>query len=74
VAVRLILSSGGERFIESADSAHVEGAFFVITRRLAGLNRCYTILTLRADDVVAAEVLEDGVRVDYVLGKGQAPR
>jgi hypothetical protein len=71
VAVRLILSSGAERFIESADTAHLDGPFFLVTKQRSNPNERDTLLTLRADDVVAAEVLKNGVRIDYVLDKGQ---
>ena len=36
------------------------------------LNRTETVLTLRSEDVIGAEVLKDGVRIDYIPGCGQA--
>ena len=71
-AVRLFLSSGQERSVETADGAHMDEHFFIVTRSHSGAGRIETMLTLRAEDVVAAEVLSEGVRIDYVPGKGQA--
>jgi len=72
MAVRLLLSSGGKRLLERADGARLDGHFFVVTRaRPSG--ELETVLTLRAEDVVGAEVMREGVRIDYVSGKGQAP-
>ena len=36
------------------------------------LNRTETVVTLRSEDVIGAEVLKDGVRIDYIPGRGQA--
>jgi hypothetical protein len=70
--VILLLSSGSQRTVEHADSAHVEGPFFVVTRWYRDLNRRETVLTLRSDDVVAAEIVKDGVRINCVPGGGEA--
>ena len=72
MAVRLFLSSGGRRTVDAADSARMDGPFFLIRRRYADLNRPETVLTLRSEDVIGAEVLKDGVRIDYIPGCGQA--
>jgi len=71
VAVKLFLTSGTERIVETADSAHSDDAFFVVTRRDTGTGRVDTLLTLRSSDVVGAEVLKDGVRTAYIPGRGQ---
>jgi hypothetical protein len=72
--VRLLLSSGAHRDIEHADSARRDGPFFIVTRLYTDINRAETVLTLRAEDVVAAEILTDGVRTDYVIGCGKSPQ
>jgi hypothetical protein len=74
MAVRLFLSSGTQRTIDAADSAHSDDVFFVVTRRDSGTGRLDTLLTLRSTDVVAAEVLNGGVRTDYILGRGQTSK
>jgi hypothetical protein len=71
MAVRLFLTSGGERMVPTADAARADGPFFLITRRHP-TGRVDTVLTLRTEDVVAAEILENGAVVDYVLGGGQS--
>ena len=71
-AVRLLLSSGGERIVAAADSARLDGPFFLVRRWYPDLNRTETVLTLRSEDVIGAEVLKDGVRIDYIPGCGQA--
>jgi len=73
MAVRLFLSSGGQRTVDAADSARLDGPFFLV-RRLHDLNRTETVLTLRAEDVIGAEILKDGVRIDYIPGCGRAKR
>jgi len=70
MAVRLLLSSGGERTVDAADSARLDGPFFLVRRSYPDLNRTETVLTLRSDDVIAAEVLKDGLRIDYIAGRG----
>jgi hypothetical protein len=70
--VVLHLSSGIQRTIEHADSAHVDGPFFIVTRWYQDLNRTETVLTLRSDDVVVAEIVKDGVKINCVLGSGEA--
>src|SRR5207247_7657726 len=60
MAVRLFLSSGGQRTIDAADSARLDGPFFLVRRRYPDLNRTETVLTLRSEDVVGADVLKDG--------------
>ena len=73
-SVVLLLSSGERHTIQHADAARMEGPFFVVSRWYADLNRRHTVLTLRSQDVIGAEILKDGVRVDYVLGQGEADR
>jgi hypothetical protein len=68
MAVKLHLSSGAQRVIENADGARLDGAFFLVTRCYRDLRRVETVLTLRAQDVVAAEVSENGIRTEYVRG------
>ena len=72
MAVRLFLSSGGERTVDAADSAQLDGPFFLVRRSYPDLNRTETVLTLRSEDVISAEVLKDGVRIDYIPGGAQA--
>ena len=69
--VILLLASGIQRTIEHADSACVDGPFFSVTRWYQDLNRRETVLTLRSDDVVAAEIVKDGVSINCVLGGGE---
>jgi hypothetical protein len=71
MAVRLVLSSGNHRTVDDADSARLEGPFFLVRRWIPDLNRTETVLTLRSEDVIGAEVLKDGVRIDYIPGRGQ---
>jgi hypothetical protein len=68
VAVRLFLVSGDTRIVEQADAARLDGPFLLVTRWHPAIRLRETVLTLRAQDVIAAEVLQDGVRIDYVLG------
>jgi hypothetical protein len=70
--VVLFLTSGGQRTVEAADSARLDGPFFMVNRKDPTTGRIDTVLTLRSADVIAAEILIDGVRVDYVLGEGNA--
>jgi hypothetical protein len=72
MAVRVFLSSGGERTVDGADSARLDEHFFLVRRSYPQINRTETILTLRSEDVIGAEVLKDGVRIDYIPGRGQA--
>ena len=69
---RFFLSSGRERAVDAADSARLDGPFFLVRRSYPDLNRTETVLTLRSQDVIGAEVLKDGVRVDYLTGCAQA--
>lgn len=55
MAVRLFLSSGGQRIVDDADSARLDGPFFLIRRWYPDLNRTETVLTMRAEDVIGAE-------------------
>jgi hypothetical protein len=71
MAVRLFLSSGSQRTVDAAASARLDGPFFIVTRWYQDLNRTETVLTLRSEDVIGAEVLKDGVRIDYIPGPGQ---
>ena len=59
--VRLFLSSGAQRTLDTADSARLDDAFFIVTRRDPRTGRVETLLTLRSVDVVGAEVLTNGV-------------
>jgi deoxyinosine 3'endonuclease (endonuclease V) len=34
-------------------------------------NRVETVLTLRSEEVIGAEVLTDRIRIDYIPGRGQ---
>jgi hypothetical protein len=68
MAVRLLLSSGTERVVEAADSVRLDGPFFLVSRSYPDLNRAETVLTLRSEDVIGAEVLKDGMRIAYVRG------
>ena len=70
MAVRLLLSSGGHRTVDGADSARLDGPFFLVRRAYPDLKRTETVLTLLSADVIAAEVLEDGLRIDYIAGRG----
>ena len=72
MAVRLFLSSGGQRAVDAADSARLDGPCLLVRRWHPDLNRTETVLTLRSEDVIGAEVLKDGVRIDYISGCGQA--
>ena len=67
MAVRLFLPSGARRELD-ADGAHMDGPFFLVTRWDARLERTQTVLTLRFEDVVSAEVVKDGVSVEFVSG------
>ena len=57
--------------LDTADSARLDEPFFLVTRSYPEIRQVETVLTLRAEDVVAAEILENGVRIDYVLGRGR---
>jgi hypothetical protein len=70
--VRVLLASGGERIVEEADGARLDGRFFLITRRLLRTGESETVLTLSASDVVGAEIVENGVVTDYVPGSERA--
>jgi hypothetical protein len=70
VVVRLLLTSGGQRVVETADGAESSGEFFIITRRSASGGSAETLLTLPAQDVVGAEIVTDGAVTGYVAGKG----
>jgi hypothetical protein len=68
--VKLLMVSGQTRTIDGADSARLDDAFFLITRRDPRTNRIDVVLTLRSEDVIGAEILTNGVRTAYVTGKG----
>jgi hypothetical protein len=70
VAVRVQLTSGGQRVVEAADDCRCSGEFFIVTRRWSPDGSTQTLLTLRAQDVIGAEVVTDGVVTGYVPGKG----
>ena len=72
MGVRIFLTSGGERIVETADAARVSGPFFEVTCRHPLSGRIETVLTLRTQDVIRAEVVQDGVVTDYVLGGTQS--
>jgi hypothetical protein len=72
-AVRILMSSGATRIIDGADSAALEDAFFVVTRRNRLSDQKNVLLTLRSQDVVGAEILTNGVRTAYIAGKGVLP-
>jgi hypothetical protein len=52
--------------VEEADAARLDGPFFVITKRHHPSGRNATVLTLRSQDVVGAEIMKDGIVADYV--------
>ena len=72
MAVRVFLSSGDERTVDRADSARLDEHFFLVRRSYPQVNRTETVLTLRSEDVIGAEVLKDGVRINYIPGRGKA--
>jgi hypothetical protein len=72
MAVRLFLSSEEQRTVDAADSARLDGPFFLVRRSYPNLNRTETVLTLRSGEVIGAEVLQDGVRIDFIPGCGPA--
>jgi hypothetical protein len=71
-SVKVFLRSGESRMVDTADAARLSGHFFEITQKDRG-GLIHTVLTLRAADVIAAEILRDGKLVDYVVG-GAQPR
>jgi hypothetical protein len=71
--VILVLASGERRVLE-ADGAHMEGPFFMVTRWDAGLQRSQTVVTLRSQDVVRAEIHRDADTVEVVLGAAVIPK
>jgi hypothetical protein len=68
--VKLRLSSGAQRDVEYADAARVDGLFFIVTRWYSDLNRRETVLTVRTEDIVVAEIFKDGRSTHCVLGGG----
>jgi hypothetical protein len=70
--VRILLTSGGQRTVEAADSARMSGPFFMITRRRERTGELETLLTLRSQDVVGAEIVKDGLVTDYMRGGAPA--
>jgi hypothetical protein len=72
-AVTLLLSSGETRTVDGADSARLVDGFFEITRHDHLTNRIDVVLTLRSQDVIGAEILTNGVKTAYVIGKGALP-
>jgi hypothetical protein len=71
MVVRLFLSPRGQRTVDAADSARLDGPFFLVRRWHPDLNRTEIVVTLRFEDVIGAEVLKDEVRIDYIPGCGQ---
>jgi predicted homoserine dehydrogenase-like protein len=72
MAVRIFLTSGAQRMVETADVARANGPFFEVTCRHAPSGQVHTVLTLLTKDVIAAEVVQDGVVTDYVMGGGKS--
>jgi hypothetical protein len=72
VPVRLLLTSGGQRIVHHADAARRDGPFFIVFRSDPDPNRCETLLTLRADEVIGAEIIKDGINTEYIPGGGHA--
>jgi hypothetical protein len=71
MAVRVFLSSGGHRTVDAADSARLDGPSFLVRRWYPDLNRTETVLTLRSEDVIGAEVLKNGVELTTFRGAGR---
>ena len=69
MAVSLVLASGARRDV-NGDGAHMDGPFFMVTTWDHQLQRIQTVLTLRSQDVVRADIQKDGVTTGYVLGAG----
>jgi hypothetical protein len=74
MAVRVFLSSGVERTVDAAVSAGLDGPFLSGQTMAPRPHRTETVLTLRCEDVIGAEVLKDGVRIDCIPGCGQAKK
>ena len=74
MAVVLYLTSGDRRRPEQADGARLNDPFFIVARHYPEIAHTHTVLTILAKDVVAAEVLENDVRIDFVLGLGGPPK
>jgi len=66
MAVRVLLKSGEWRVVPDADGARLGHSFFLITRRYH--DGVETVLTLRAENVVRAEIERDGAVTEYVPG------
>jgi hypothetical protein len=71
MSVRLLLSSGKERIVDKGEAARLRGSFFIVSRWDPVTRQDETILTLLGQDVVAAEVVHDGVATEFVLGGGR---
>ena len=71
--VRLFLASGARRDLD-ADSAQMDGPFFTVTRWDSSLKRRQTVVTLRSQDVVSAEIQKDGGTTEFVLGADLTPK
>ena len=74
MAVILFLASGDQRVLDEADGAHMDGPFFVITRWDSRLQRTQTVVTMRSQDVVSAEIQKDDGTTEFVLGAAGLPR
>jgi hypothetical protein len=74
MAVRVLLTSGGQRIIPSADGARADGPFFLITRLHPAVSPVETVLTLLNGDVVEAEILKDDLVIGRVRGSGHSPK
>jgi hypothetical protein len=71
--VRLLFVSGGDRVVDEADGARLEGLFFVVTRRHSRTGESETVLTLPTSDIVGAEIVINGTVTNYVAGGGKRP-
>ena len=71
MAVRLFLSAGGQRTVDAADSARLDGPFFPVRRWHPDLNRTETVLTLRSEEVIGAEVLKEESELTTFRGAGR---
>ena len=70
MAVTLFLASGARRVIKEADHAYMDGPFFIVTRWYPDVQESHTMLSLRSQDVVRAEIQNDDGTIEHVLGAG----
>ncbi len=71
MSVTLLLTSGGQRIIHRGDSARLDGPFFIVSHWDADRGQWETVVTLRAEDVIGAEIVKDGVKTEYIPGGGR---